>query len=418
MVMESTPKSVPEATSAGSWNMKGDTRASHKIRNYGILLVTLIVLSILIAILVIYVNALSALGYKQPHIVLLLPDDLGWNDVGWNNPDLKMPILNQLAADGVIFNQTYVQPSCTPSRSSLMTGLYPFKTGNQHRMLFGLERSGLPLEFKLLPQSLKDVGYLTHALGKWHLGFCKKEYLPTSRGFDSHYGQLGGGASHWTKETSMFAQGYDFRDNSGVVQKSDTYLTFMLAERAAEIIMGHFKEYPLYLQFNLDTPAKSLEVPPEYEALYSDIADNRTRKFYGKLSVMDDAVGTVVEALKTRGMWDDTLLIFMSDNGALATQSGSNWPLRGIAATLFEGATRVPAFIHGSMLSQTGYINNELWHMVDLHETILSIAGAKSEPGIDGIDMWETFSMGKPSPRKEFVYNIDDFEPSPGAAIR
>ncbi|XP_006823224.1 arylsulfatase B-like, partial [Saccoglossus kowalevskii] len=136
-----------------------------------------------------------------------------------------------------------------------------------------------------------------------------------------------------------------------------------------------------------------------------------------KLSVMDDAVGTVVDALKTRGMWDDTLLIFMSDNGALATQSGSNWPLRGIAATLFEGATRVPAFIHGSMLAQTGYTSNELWHMVDLHETLLSIAGANSERGIDGIDMWKTFSMGKPSPRNEFVYNIDDFEPSPGAAI-
>ncbi|XP_077865832.1 arylsulfatase B-like [Saccoglossus kowalevskii] len=115
----------------------------------------------------------------------------------------------------------------------------------------------------------------------WHLGFCKKEYLPTSRGFYSHYGQLGGGVSHWTKETSMFASGYDFRNNSGVVQKNDTYLTFMLAERAAEIIMGHSKEYPLYLHFNLDTPAKSLEVPPEYEALYSDIADNRTRKLYG-----------------------------------------------------------------------------------------------------------------------------------------
>nr|XP_006819264.1 PREDICTED: arylsulfatase B-like [Saccoglossus kowalevskii] len=319
---------------------------------------------------------------RPPHIVLVIADDLGWNDVEWNNVDIKMPVLNQLAADGVIFNNTYVQPLCTPSRSALMTGYYPFKTGNQHQFLFNLHPAGLPLEYKILPERLKDVGYLTHAIGKWHLGFCKEDYLPTKRGFDSHYGPWTGSfSSHYTKMTQ---EGYDFRDNMGVVQQSNTYLTYMLTERAVDLIMGHYVEYPLYLQYNIDLPAKFPEVPPEYEALYSNITDNRTRAFYGKMSLIDDSVNSVVEALKTRGLWDDTLFIFISDNGAAASQAGSNW----------------------------------LWHIVDLHKTILTLAGAESESDIDGMDMWETFSKGAPSPRNEFVYNIDDFELSPNAAIR
>ncbi|XP_006819265.2 arylsulfatase B-like [Saccoglossus kowalevskii] len=326
-----------------------------------------------------------------------------------------MPVLNQLAADGVIFNNTYVQPLCTPSRSALMTGYYPFKTGNQHQLLISLQPAGLPLEYKILPERLKDVGYLTHAIGKWNLGFCKEDFLPTKRGFDSHYGPWAGGIySHYTKMNN----GYDFRDNMGVVQQSNTYLTYMLTERAVDLIMGHYVEYPLYLQYNMDLPAKFPEVPPEYEALYSNIADNRTRAFYGKMSLIDDSVSSVVEALKTKGLWDETLFIFISDNGAAASQAGSNWPFRGNIATLFEGSTRVPAIAHGRMLKRTGYVNNELWHIVDLHKTILTLAGAESESDIDGMDMWEMFSKGAPSPRNEFVYNIDDFELSPGAAIR
>ncbi|XP_077869529.1 arylsulfatase B-like [Saccoglossus kowalevskii] len=140
---------------------------------------------------------------KQPHIVLILAEDLGWNDVGWHNPDLKMPILNQLAADGVIFNQSYVQPACTPSRSALFTGYYPFKIKRQHQMLFTLEADGLSLDLKILPEMLKDVGYLTHLIGKWHLGYCKEEYLPNKRGFDSFYGWLAGGTTLYTKENTL-----------------------------------------------------------------------------------------------------------------------------------------------------------------------------------------------------------------------
>ncbi|XP_002730830.1 arylsulfatase B-like [Saccoglossus kowalevskii] len=359
---------------------------------------------------------------EQPHIVLIFVDDLGWNDVEWHNPDIKMPVLSKLAADGVIFNQSYTHPTCTPSRAAMMTGMYPFRTGNQHQMIFNLHPSGVPLEFKLLPEKLKEVGYFTHMVGKWHLGFCKEEYLPTSRGFDSHYGLWTLGVGHYDKMNGVLSpsEGYDFRDNIGVVPKSDEYLTLMLAERAEHIINGHYNKHPLFLQFTMDIPAKHLEIPDTFEALYCDIEDERTRKFYGKLSLMDHVIGRVVDALKAREMWDDTVLMFIGDNGALASQAGSNYPFRGIAGTLFEGATRVPSLIHGSMLRETGYVNNELWNLVDLHRTILALAGAESGSmcELDGMNMWDTFSKGKKSPREEHVYNIDDDPISPGAAIR
>ncbi|XP_077863461.1 arylsulfatase B-like [Saccoglossus kowalevskii] len=184
----------------------------------------------------------------QPHVILIFVDDMGWNDVHWHNPDIAMPNLMDLAADGVIFNQSYTHPTCTPSRAAMMKGLYPFKTGNQHQMVFNLHPSGVPLEFKLLPEKLKEVGYSTHMVGKWHLGFCKDEYQPTNRGFDSHYGLWTLGVGNYDKMNGVLSPsaGYDFLDNMGVVPKSDGYLA----------------------------------IPEEYEEKYAEIEDDRTRQFY------------------------------------------------------------------------------------------------------------------------------------------
>ncbi|XP_002732496.1 arylsulfatase B-like [Saccoglossus kowalevskii] len=356
----------------------------------------------------------------QPHVILIFVDDMGWNDVHWHNPDIAMPNLMDLAADGVIFNQSYTHPTCTPSRAAMMTGLYPFKTGNQHQMVFNLHPSGVPLEFKLLPEKLKEVGYSTHMVGKWHLGFCKDEYLPTNRGFDSHYGLWTLGVGDYDKMNGVLSPsaGYDFRDNMGVVPKSDGYLALMLGDRAEHIVNTHYPGTPLFLAFTLDIPAKHLEIPEEYEEKYSDIEDDRTRQFYGKLTMMDDIIGGVVDALKNRGMYDDSLIIFIGDNGALSSQSGSNYPFRGIAGTMFEGATRVPSIVSGKGIKKTGYESNELYSIVDIHRTILDVAGAKAEPELDGLSMWPTWSEDKPSPRNEILYNIDDDPVSPGAAIR
>ena len=114
-----------------------------------------------------------------PNIVFILADDLGYNDVSWHNPDIQTPHLERLARAGVILEQSYVQPICTPTRSALMTGRYPIHTGRQSRALMPEQPDGLSTQFTLMPEYLNRLGYHTHMVGKWHLGFCNESYLPT-----------------------------------------------------------------------------------------------------------------------------------------------------------------------------------------------------------------------------------------------
>ena len=116
---------------------------------------------------------------EQPNIILIVADDLGYNDVSWHNPDIQTPHMERLARAGVILEQSYVQPICTPTRSALMTGRYPIHTGRQSRALMPEQPDGLSTQFTLMPEYLKRLGYHTHMVGKWHLGFCNESYLPT-----------------------------------------------------------------------------------------------------------------------------------------------------------------------------------------------------------------------------------------------
>ncbi|XP_070563082.1 arylsulfatase B-like isoform X2 [Ptychodera flava] len=305
-----------------------------------------------------------------------------------------------------------------------MTGYYPFRTGMQHSILWHFTKGGLPVNFKTLPEKLKDVGYLTHLVGKWHLGHSKLDYTPLKRGFDSFFGHLGGGISNYEKTNrdpymNVTNSGYDLRDNTGVVQKDETtYSTLLYTERAVDIISKHYPEYPLFLYFAIDQPAKGFQVPSKYVDLYPNMENQDLRRYYAKLSLMDEAVSNLTSALKSRGMWEDTMLIFISDNGALIVTQGNNLPLRALGSTLFEGGARVPAMVHGPLLKRTGYVHDGLNHITDWHTTILSMAGITPESDLDGMDILNMIADGSPSPRKEFVYNIDQFEKSPGAAIR
>ncbi|KAI8515755.1 hypothetical protein Bbelb_065680 [Branchiostoma belcheri] len=154
----------------------------------------------------------------QPHIVFIVADDLGWNDVGWHNPDVKTPVLDQLAHDGVILNQTYVNYVCTPSRTAFMTGYFPYHVGMQHMAMLPAQPSAVPSHFPFLPEKLKELGYATHVVGKWHLGFCNWNYTPTYRGFDSFYGFYNGQDDYY-KHTVQ--GGLDLRDDKEVVKTKD-----------------------------------------------------------------------------------------------------------------------------------------------------------------------------------------------------
>ena len=136
---------------------------------------------------------------KPPNIIFVLADDLGFNDVGYHNPNIITPHIDELARTGVTLEQNYMQPLCTPSRSSLMTGMYPYHIGRQQWVIYPTTPTGLTLNQTLLPEALKSYGYDTHLVGKWHLGHCNKQYLPLSRGFDTHFGYWEGAEGYYTK---------------------------------------------------------------------------------------------------------------------------------------------------------------------------------------------------------------------------
>ncbi|XP_077980385.1 arylsulfatase B-like [Glandiceps talaboti] len=333
------------------------------------------------------------------------------------------PNMNRLASEGVLLNQSYSQPLCTPSRAAFMSGYYPFKVGLQHQILWSVQPHGLPLNIKILPEKLRDLGYRTHLVGKWHLGMCKWEYTPTYRGFDSFYGYYSLLLTHFDKTHHTVQDrdlgGYDFRDNTGVVQPSDKFITEMFVTRAEKIINEHPLDQPMFMYFALDLPKWPSEAPQRYWDLYADVENEARRGLSAMVSAIDDTVGNLSRTLKERGMWEDTVFVFFSDNGGVPYLAASNWPLRGAAGNLFEGSSRVPGFVSGgsSKLKKQGYVNNELIHITDFHSTFVKLAGGEPESDLDGFDVWDTISERKPSPREEMVYNIDDVEPT-GSAIR
>ncbi|KAK3801544.1 hypothetical protein RRG08_047210 [Elysia crispata] len=248
-----------------------------------------------IVVLVLYTLPLSTaqprLSITQPpHIVFIVADDLGWNDVGWHNPEVLTPNLNSLAASGIKLEASYVQPTCTPSRNSLMTGMFPYHTELQ-QVMDPSTPTFLPLKYPTIAEKLKQLGYSTHMVGKWHLGYCNEKYTPVRRGFDSFLGFYMGSQCHYfhhktapleekisssTKVSSFghvlinsflglrtqgLTQGRDFRFNTTVWTKTEgVYSTHAFANRAIEIIKRHDPDVPLFLYIPFQAPHSPLQV--------------------------------------------------------------------------------------------------------------------------------------------------------------
>ena len=356
---------------------------------------------------------------EKPNIVYIIADDYGFNDIGYHGVDhlsaIKTPFLDSLALDGIKLENYYVQPMCTPSRSQLMSGRYQIHTGLQHSVIKTMQPNGLPLNNILLPEQLKYCGYETHMVGKWHLGFFQEDYLPWNRGFDTYFGFLAGVQDYYQKyQCAKSACGYDMNSENGPTNETyGQYSTHLYADKAKEAIDNHDKSKPMFLYVSFQAAHSPLEVPEEYTEAYSDIQDTDRRQYAGMIAAMDEAVKNITEHLGNAGMWDNTLMVFTSDNGGSQTYGGNNWPLRGRKSTLWEGGIRVAGFVHGNMLnvpSPNVVTNNEMIHVSDWYPTLLSAAQCQMMPGtqpMDGYDQWKTISTYAQSPRTEFLINID-----------
>ena len=356
---------------------------------------------------------------KKPNILYIVADDLGWKDVGFHGSDIKTPNIDALAAGGARLEQFYAQPMCTPTRAALMTGRYPLRYGLQTLVIPSAHTYGLPTDEWLLPQALKEAGYQTAIIGKWHLGHGDRKYWPRQRGFDYQYGPLIGEIDYFTHEQHHVLDWY--RDNKPLKEKG--YSTTLFGNAAVKRIADHDPAVPLYLYLAFNAPHTPYQAPKEYLDQYKDIADPSRRAYAASITAMDDQVGRVLEALDKKRMRDNTLIVFQSDNGGTrnAMFTGEqdmskikipcdNGPYRDGKGSLYEGGTRVPAFVNWSGHVKAGSVD-QMIHVVDMYPTLIALAGgstAKSKP-LDGMDVWQTISDDRPSPRTEIVYNVEIF---------
>lgn len=356
----------------------------------------------------------------KPNIVYIVADDLGWKDVGWHGSDIRTPNLDKLAQDGARLEQFYAQPMCTPTRAALMTGRYPFRYGLQTLVIPSGFKYGLATDEWLLPQALKEAGYDTAIIGKWHLGHADPKYWPRQRGFDYQYGPMIGELDYFTHEQHGVTDWY----LNNKVLKEPGYTTTLLGNAAVKLIDRQDRTKPLYLYLTFNAPHTPYQAPQKYLDQYKDIADPSRRAYAASITAMDDEIGLVVAALTKKGMRDNTIIVFQSDNGGtwnpMFAGEGDmskikipcdNGPYREGKGSLYEGGTRVPALINWPGHIKPGTVVDGMMHVVDTYPTLLGVAGGqlgKNKP-LDGIDMWATISEGKPSPRTEVIYNIEPF---------
>ena len=377
--------------------------------------------ALLPALTIVVLAAPARAADRKPNIVHIVADDLGWKDVGFNGcVDIKTPNLDAQAAGGVKLTQFYVQPMCTPTRACLMTGRYPFRYGLQTAVIPSVSAYGLDTTEWLLPQCLKEAGYETAIIGKWHLGHADQKYWPRQRGFDYQYGAMIGELDYFTHDEQGVLDW--FRNNEPV--KEEGYTTSLLGQDAARRIKQHDVSKPLYLYLTFNAPHTPYQAPKEYVDRYRSIADPTRRTYAAMVACLDDEIGRVVAALDQKKMRDNTLILFHSDNGGtrnamfagvMADMSKlklpcDNGPYREGKGTLYEGATRVCALANWPGHIQAGSVNGMI-HAVDLYPTLAALAGAstaKCKP-LDGVNVWETIAQGKPSPRTEIVYNVEPF---------
>ncbi|XP_074545724.1 arylsulfatase I-like [Halichoeres trimaculatus] len=350
---------------------------------------------------------------NQPHILFILTDDQGFNDIGYHNPTLKTPTLDKLAAEGVTLENYYVQPICTPSRSQLMTGRYQIHTGLQHSIIRPRQPSCLPAHMDTLPERLREAGYTTHMVGKWHLGFYRRACLPTRKGFDTFFGSLTGSVDYYSYGScdGPGLCGYDLHDDEGVAWGQEgKYSTTLFTQRARKILETHDPtDRPLFLLLSLQAVHTPLQTPKSYIYPYRDMANVARRKFAAMVSTVDEAVRNVTYALRKYGYYRNSVIIYSTDNGAQPFTGGSNWPLRGRKGTYWEGGMRGVAFVHSPLIKRRRRVSKALLHITDWFPTLVGLAGGNvsESQGLDGFDVWPTISEGKESPRQEILHNID-----------
>jgi arylsulfatase A-like enzyme len=323
---------------------------------------------------------------EHPNIILILTDDQGYADLSCHgNPILKTPNIDRLCAEGVRFEDFRVSPTCSPTRSALLTGRHEFKNGVTHTIH---ERERLALQATTIAQVLKTAGYTTGIFGKWHLG-DEDAYQPGMRGFDETFIHGAGGIGQSYPGTCGDAPGNTYFDpvirHNGRFEKTKGYCTDVFFAQALKWLSAVKDTRPFFLYLATNAPHAPHQVRPEDAARYAGRVEPEVAKFYGMIANIDDNVGRLLKHLQDLELDRDTLVIFMNDNGGTAGCKLFNAGMRGSKATAFSGGTRASSFWRWPGTLKPGRVDRLTAH-VDVFPTLAELAGAKlpDDPSRDG----------------------------------
>lgn len=314
----------------------------------------------------------------RPNILLIVSDDQGYADAGFQgSTEISTPNLDRLAATGLRCTNGYVtHPFCSPTRAGLLTGRYQQRFGHEHNPFFNPEdvREGLPLTEKLFPEHLRAAGYATGWVGKWHLG-ASPDHHPMKRGFAEAFGFIGGGHRFLNWEVKPKVEYTVPIERNGQPVEVMEHLTGVLGREAADFVQRH-KAEPWFLYAAFNAPHTPNEPTAERLARFASISDPKRRAYAAQVSLLDDAIGQILTALKDSGQEQRTLVFFFSDNGGPLEPNGSiNLPLREKKGTVYEGGVRVPFLVSwpGTVPAGRSYENPVC--SVDVMATALAVAG-------------------------------------------
>lgn len=340
------------------------------------------------------------------NILFILLDDLGWNDIGVHNKDVITPNIDMLVNDGCELTRNYTFPVCGPTRSMIQTGVYAYKCGMQ-KLFDPWVDYGLNLDKKIIPEYLKEKKYNSYAIGKWHLGHSRKEYLPHNRGYKYHFGNLTGCVDHMTHKhhgPMREANIHDFSENGTPIYPKG-HICKLLTDKVLEILDKEEEENKFIYLAYLD-PHVPLICPNRFMNIkfINDLAISQERKKYlSMITHLDYQIGRIIEKLKIKRIYDETLIWLMSDNGGwnLNWTGADNFPFKDGKASFYEGGARTFSFIKYKDIKIKKF--NNIVHCVDVLPTLLEFCGCGNVNGLDGISLFNFLTEGREYERNNLV---------------
>lgn len=389
---------------------------------------------------------------QPPNVLFIVGDDVGYNDIGYfNGKKTITPTLDGLLDSGIMLSDYYTFKICSPSRAAMMTGRYPWAAGFYD---MNQDPDHCTTNFTALPEMLKPLGYKTHALGKWDVGFMQKKCSATYRGFDTFFGYYAAcQADYWYHGASggypngqptcrlpgnrTFKPGWptDFANSSGAELQpaaralNGTYNTRLLADEAVRLVTAHDTSSPFYMYLAFmavhdgcadprpGNPFQNLmkQAPAATVELYNRTKADTYKVAGAMYTELDSGIQRVIDALKAKAMWENTVLIFASDNGGPLDHC-TNAPLRGGKHTFFEGGVRVMSFISGPLVpvARRGKRWTGMAASADWYRTIVEGVAAGNVPDTtgprppDALNLWPSILDGSAGPRTEVVHQVQN----------